>query len=229
VPEAEFRTIEPKIPYFGTPVALISSLNEDGTTNLAPMSSFWALGAEKPISSEQSPRFTARPATFRSNLGGRIRNIWSKVWEGSVGRKLKPFGWDCRIVGRSWEGRNDDERRNERFARSGGRVSSGSAALGDRKYFHGAARNSRRVAAAAIYFSDVRVPEGRRVHAETYSGCGWVVQGAKSECDDAADDDRFRGYSVIGAGDLDGGDGAGRKAQLRGLLFTDESVFGEAA
>ena len=34
----EFRTIEPKIFYFGTPAALISSLNEDGTTNLAPMS-----------------------------------------------------------------------------------------------------------------------------------------------------------------------------------------------
>jgi flavin reductase (DIM6/NTAB) family NADH-FMN oxidoreductase RutF len=30
--------------YFGTPVALISSLNEDGATNLASMSSFWALG-----------------------------------------------------------------------------------------------------------------------------------------------------------------------------------------
>jgi len=39
-----FRTIEPKILYFGTPVALISSLNEDGQTNLAPISSFWALG-----------------------------------------------------------------------------------------------------------------------------------------------------------------------------------------
>jgi flavin reductase (DIM6/NTAB) family NADH-FMN oxidoreductase RutF len=42
--EAKFRTIEPKILYFGTPVALISSLNEDGATNLAPISSFWALG-----------------------------------------------------------------------------------------------------------------------------------------------------------------------------------------
>jgi flavin reductase (DIM6/NTAB) family NADH-FMN oxidoreductase RutF len=40
----KFRTIEPKTLYFGTPVALISSLNEDFTTNLAPMSSFWALG-----------------------------------------------------------------------------------------------------------------------------------------------------------------------------------------
>jgi flavin reductase (DIM6/NTAB) family NADH-FMN oxidoreductase RutF len=40
----EFRAIEPKILYFGTPVALVSSLNGDGSTNLAPMSSFWALG-----------------------------------------------------------------------------------------------------------------------------------------------------------------------------------------
>jgi flavin reductase (DIM6/NTAB) family NADH-FMN oxidoreductase RutF len=39
-----FQTIEPKILYFGTPVVLISSLNEDGTPNLAPMSSAWALG-----------------------------------------------------------------------------------------------------------------------------------------------------------------------------------------
>jgi len=38
------RTIEPKILYFGSPVALISSLNQDGSTNLAPISSFWALG-----------------------------------------------------------------------------------------------------------------------------------------------------------------------------------------
>lgn len=44
MPETRFRTIEPKILYFGTPVALISSLNEDRTTNLAPISSFWALG-----------------------------------------------------------------------------------------------------------------------------------------------------------------------------------------
>lgn len=42
--EPRFRAIEPKILYFGTPVALISSLNEDGETNLAPISSFWTLG-----------------------------------------------------------------------------------------------------------------------------------------------------------------------------------------
>src|ERR1700728_4592360 len=35
-------TSEPGILYFGTPVVLISSANEDGSANLAPMSSaFW--------------------------------------------------------------------------------------------------------------------------------------------------------------------------------------------
>jgi flavin reductase (DIM6/NTAB) family NADH-FMN oxidoreductase RutF len=37
-------TIEPSILYVGTPVALLSTENEDGTVNLAPMSSAWALG-----------------------------------------------------------------------------------------------------------------------------------------------------------------------------------------
>ena len=38
------QTIEPAIHYWGTPVALISSLNQDGSTNIAPMSSVWWLG-----------------------------------------------------------------------------------------------------------------------------------------------------------------------------------------
>ncbi|WP_327586029.1 flavin reductase family protein [Nonomuraea sp. NBC_00507] len=36
--------IEPNILYFGTPVVLLSSMNEDGTPNLAPMSSAFWLG-----------------------------------------------------------------------------------------------------------------------------------------------------------------------------------------
>ena len=38
------RTIQPAILYFGTPVVLVSTLNEDGSYNLAPMSSAWWLG-----------------------------------------------------------------------------------------------------------------------------------------------------------------------------------------
>jgi len=38
------KECEPSILYFGTPVILISTLNEDGTNNLAPMSSAFWLG-----------------------------------------------------------------------------------------------------------------------------------------------------------------------------------------
>jgi len=38
------QTIEPAILYFGTPVVLISTLNEDGSYNLAPISSVFWLG-----------------------------------------------------------------------------------------------------------------------------------------------------------------------------------------
>jgi flavin reductase (DIM6/NTAB) family NADH-FMN oxidoreductase RutF len=38
------NTIEPTILYFGTSVALIGTLNPDGSANLAPTSSAWWLG-----------------------------------------------------------------------------------------------------------------------------------------------------------------------------------------
>ena len=38
------QVITPRILYFGTPVVLLSTENEDGSPNLAPMSSAWALG-----------------------------------------------------------------------------------------------------------------------------------------------------------------------------------------
>jgi len=39
-----FKAIEPKILYFGTPVALITTIDRDGKANIGPMSSVWALG-----------------------------------------------------------------------------------------------------------------------------------------------------------------------------------------
>src|SRR5215469_1779390 len=42
--EIDFKTITPSILYFGNPVAIISSINPDGSPNLAPISSFWGLG-----------------------------------------------------------------------------------------------------------------------------------------------------------------------------------------
>ncbi|MFB6905593.1 flavin reductase family protein [Streptomyces sp. P11-1] len=43
-PSCEHVTVTPSILYFGTPVVLLSTENEDGSFNLAPMSSAWALG-----------------------------------------------------------------------------------------------------------------------------------------------------------------------------------------
>ncbi|MBS1530105.1 MAG: flavin reductase family protein [Bacteroidetes bacterium] len=39
-----YKTIRPKILYFGTPVALITTMDEHGNANIGPMSSVWALG-----------------------------------------------------------------------------------------------------------------------------------------------------------------------------------------
>ncbi|WP_412064299.1 flavin reductase family protein [Rhizobium sp. SYY.PMSO] len=39
----EHIEIKPSVLYIGTPVALITSLNPDGTTNISPMSSVWSL------------------------------------------------------------------------------------------------------------------------------------------------------------------------------------------
>ena len=41
---ADHVAIEPSILYFGTPVVLLSTENDDGSANLAPISSAWALG-----------------------------------------------------------------------------------------------------------------------------------------------------------------------------------------
>ncbi|MFD3448946.1 flavin reductase family protein [Microbacteriaceae bacterium 4G12] len=38
------KTIKPKVLYYGTPVILLNTLNEDGTVNISPLSSSWALG-----------------------------------------------------------------------------------------------------------------------------------------------------------------------------------------
>lgn len=40
----ESTVITPKILYYGTPVILLNTLNSDGTTNISPISSSWALG-----------------------------------------------------------------------------------------------------------------------------------------------------------------------------------------
>lgn len=43
-PPDDTLLIQPKILYYGTPVVLLTTLNEDGSSNISPISSSWALG-----------------------------------------------------------------------------------------------------------------------------------------------------------------------------------------
>jgi flavin reductase (DIM6/NTAB) family NADH-FMN oxidoreductase RutF len=51
-------TVEPAIFYLGTPVVLISTLNPDGSTNIAPVSSAWWLGWSCMLGLDASSRTT---------------------------------------------------------------------------------------------------------------------------------------------------------------------------
>ncbi|PCI51356.1 MAG: flavin reductase [Moraxellaceae bacterium] len=52
------KSIDLPILYFGTPVVLISTLNEDGSTNVAPSSSIWWLGKSCMIGLDGSSKTT---------------------------------------------------------------------------------------------------------------------------------------------------------------------------
>lgn len=52
------KEIEPAILYMGTPVVLITTLNEDGSVNVSPMSSAWWLGWSCMLGLDQSSKTT---------------------------------------------------------------------------------------------------------------------------------------------------------------------------
>lgn len=81
-------TIDPAILYFGTPVVLVSTLNEDGTPNLAPMSSAWWLGRSAVLG------FGARSATPANLMRTRecVLNLPSVTQVAAVNRLAKTTG-----------------------------------------------------------------------------------------------------------------------------------------
>lgn len=84
------RTVDPAILYFGTPVVLVSSLNEDGSANLAPISSAWWLGWNCVVG------FGARSHTPRNILRTRecVLNLPSVEQVSHVDRLAKTTGSD---------------------------------------------------------------------------------------------------------------------------------------
>ncbi|SEG72782.1 NADH-FMN oxidoreductase RutF, flavin reductase (DIM6/NTAB) family [Nonomuraea solani] len=89
--------IEPNILYFGTPVVLISSMNEDGTPNLAPMSSAFWLGWRAMLG------LGARAQTAQNLLRTRecVLNLPSDALAGVVDRLALTTGSDP-VPERKW-------------------------------------------------------------------------------------------------------------------------------
>ncbi|MEO8563543.1 MAG: flavin reductase family protein [bacterium] len=82
--------IDPAILYFGTPVVLVSTLNPDGSANLAPMSSVWWLGKSCVLG------FGARsqtPANIQ-RTGECVLNLASVCEADAVDRLAKTTGSD---------------------------------------------------------------------------------------------------------------------------------------
>ncbi|OUD01706.1 flavin reductase family protein [Streptomyces swartbergensis] len=72
------RVIQPSVLYFGTPVVLLTTENDDGSCNLAPISSAWALGQHFVLGIGSESR-TVRNLAERPEL---VINIASpELWE----------------------------------------------------------------------------------------------------------------------------------------------------
>lgn len=80
--------IEPAILYFGTPVVLISTQNEDGTSNLAPMSSAFWLGWRCILGLDASSRTTEN----LRRTGECVLNLPSVDQVGAVDRIARTTG-----------------------------------------------------------------------------------------------------------------------------------------
>jgi flavin reductase (DIM6/NTAB) family NADH-FMN oxidoreductase RutF len=82
--------IEPAILYFGTPVVLIGSTNEDGSFNLAPMSSAWWVGWRCMLGLARSSKTTANMI----RTGECVLNLPSAELVAAVDRLARTTGSD---------------------------------------------------------------------------------------------------------------------------------------
>jgi flavin reductase (DIM6/NTAB) family NADH-FMN oxidoreductase RutF len=84
------KVVRPKMLYFGTPVVLISTLNPDGSPNLAPMSSAWWLGDTCLLGMSRRSRTVENLA----REGECVLNLASQALAGAVGRLALLTGSD---------------------------------------------------------------------------------------------------------------------------------------
>jgi len=82
------KELEPAILYFGTPVVLVTTLNEDGTANIAPISSIWWLSWSCMIGLDASSKTTENLL----RTGECVLNMASDQQVESVNRLAKTTG-----------------------------------------------------------------------------------------------------------------------------------------
>ena len=104
--------IAPAILYFGTPVVLIGSCNEDSSYNLSPMSSAWWVGWRCMLGLASNSKTTEN--IIRS--GECVLNLPSADLVGAVDRLARTTGSDPVPPGKQWRGYRHEK---EKFARAG--------------------------------------------------------------------------------------------------------------
>ena len=112
LPSNRQRIIEPAILYFGTPVVLIGTTNEDGTCNLAPMSSAWWLGWRCMLGLARSSKTTENIL----RTGECVLNLPSDAIVAAVDRLARTTGSDPVPAGKLMRGYRYEK---EKFATAG--------------------------------------------------------------------------------------------------------------
>lgn len=108
--DCDHVTGEPPILYFGTPVVLISSLNEDGTSNLAPMSSAFWLGWRGVLGLAAGSKTTEN----LKRTGECVLNLPSETQVEAVNRLALTTGSDPVPRGKAMRGYQSEARKFER-------------------------------------------------------------------------------------------------------------------
>jgi flavin reductase (DIM6/NTAB) family NADH-FMN oxidoreductase RutF len=103
---------EPAILYFGTPVVLISTVNEDGTVNLAPMSSAFWLGWRAVLGLSAFSKTTENLL----RTGQCVLNLPSEELVGAVNRLARTTGTDPVPA---WKARAGYRTERDKFALAG--------------------------------------------------------------------------------------------------------------
>ncbi len=102
-------TIEPAILYFGTPVVLIGTCNEDGSFNLSPMSSAWWLGWRCMLGLGSNSKTTENLI----RTGECVLNLPSAAMVGAVDRLARTTGSDPVPAGKKMRGYRHEKHKFE--------------------------------------------------------------------------------------------------------------------